>query len=127
MNALSALLVFVGGGAGSLGRFALGQYLPPTASGWPWATWWINVAGCTLAGLLVGALRLLDGGMQQPRALLLVGWCGGFTTFSAFAVETWRLAEQRPKLALAYVGTSVVLSLAGCLLGLWLGRVLARP
>lgn len=126
MNALSALLVFVGGGAGSVGRFALGQWLPPAASGWPWATWWVNVAGCTLAGLLVSALKLLDGGMQQPRALLLAGFCGGFTTFSAFAVETWRIAEQRPKLAIAYVAASMLLSLAGCALGLWVGRVLVR-
>lgn len=126
MNALSLLLVFLGGGAGSVVRFAVGNWLPPAASGWPWATWWVNVAGCTLAGLLVGSLRLLEAGMQQPRALLLVGFCGGFTTFSAFAIESWRLFDERPRLALAYVATSVVISLAGCALGLWVGRQLSR-
>jgi fluoride exporter len=126
MSPLTVLLVFVGGGAGSVARFGIGQWLPPSANGWPWATWWVNVVGCTLAGLLVGSLKLLEAHQLQPRALLLVGFCGGFTTFSAFAIESWKLFEDRPRLALLYVTSSVLVSLAACLAGLWLGRALSR-
>jgi fluoride exporter len=126
MSPLTVLLVFVGGGAGSVARFGIGQWLPPAANGWPWATWWVNVVGCMLAGLLVGSLKLLEAQQLHPRALLLVGFCGGFTTFSAFAIESWRLFEDRPRLATAYIISSVLVSLAACLLGLLVGRTLAR-
>lgn len=124
---MSWLAVFIGGGLGSMLRFWLGLRLAAataggTGSSWPWGTWTVNVLGCLLAGLLYAAMDLSRPLMQPARVLLVVGFCGGFTTFSAFALELWLLAPERPRLAAAYVLSSVLFSLLACGLGLWIGR-----
>lgn len=120
MNAV--LAVFLGGGMGSVLRYWIGLRLN-IANGWPWGTWAVNALGCLLAGLLFAALDLSRPALHTTRALLIVGVCGGFTTFSAFALELWLLAPQRPRLAAVYFATTVVVTLLACGLGLWLGRV----
>lgn len=125
MTTLQALLIFLGGGLGSLARAGLGLlFAPVPTAGWPWHTWIANVAGCLLAGLLLSGLRLLEPGQQNARALLIIGFCGGFTTFSAFALELWLIGAQRPRLVLWYGLSSLLLSVLACGLGLWLGRLL---
>jgi CrcB protein len=109
------LMVALGGAAGSVARYGAGLALP-----FPLATAVINIAGSLLIGLVWVTL--------DPRShpLLIVGVLGGFTTFSAFSLETLRLAESgRPGVALAYVGGSVILSLFACWVGVTLGRALA--
>ena len=126
MNAFQWLLIFIGGGCGSVTRAALGVWFPPVAGSWPWNTWLANACGCLLAGLLFGSLRLGDSHMLTTRALWLVGFCGGFTTFSAFALELWLLGAQRPRLALAYGLASVGVTFVACGFGLWIGRALRQ-
>lgn len=94
------LLVAIGGAAGSAARFALGGAFnppPPTPNSPPWAafpigTLAVNLIGCALIGLLAGWLGVGVTGSTPPnpawRPLLIVGVLGGFTTFSAFGIET---------------------------------------
>lgn len=91
----------------------------------PYATFSINVSGCFLLGLLVGAI---EAQVVSPavRPGLAVGFLGAYTTFSTFGAETLRLIEEGSLLlAAVYVSASVVVGLVAVAVGLWLGRALA--
>jgi CrcB protein len=107
---LSWLYVALGGAAGSLARHGVGLVLAGFG-GFPWATLLVNWLGSALIGLAHG---LGLGG--EARLLLVTGFLGGFTTFSAFSLDAAMLAERSPALAALYVGASV----AGGLLLFWL-------
>jgi CrcB protein len=114
------LLVFVGGGAGAVLRFATNRWAAGFEWGraFPWATFGINLLGSFALGVLAVACANRPGW----RALLGVGVCGGFTTFSAFSVETLHLLQdERYAAAVAYVVGSVLAGLAGA----WAGVQLA--
>lgn len=124
------LLVCLGGALGSGTRYgadlAWRKLAPDVAAAFPWATLTVNVVGCLLIGLGVGWFgREGAPHAEELKALLLVGFCGGLTTFSAFANQTWSMFDRSTGLALANVGASVVLSLGAA----WLGLMLAggRP
>ena len=109
------LWVFVGGGLGALGRFGLSQLMPRSAGGFPWATLAANMVGALLIGLLAGYLAQRAG----LRAFWIVGILGGFTTFSAFSIETLDLMQQRGAgLALIYIALTLILGLGACWIGL---------
>jgi fluoride exporter len=110
------LLVFIGGGAGALLRWGVGR-----AVGGPTATLLANVIGCLLMGLLTGWLMGRAQG-ESWRLLLGVGLLGGFTTFSAFALDFALLWRDQPWAALGYSAGSVFLSLAAVFAGLALSR-----
>ena len=118
-----AALVGVGGALGSIGRWLVGVAASSmTASTFPYGTLAVNVTGSFVAGALVG---LADGrGLATPARLALVtGFVGGYTTFSAFAVETMRLAEQQGAGAAALnVGANLAIGIAAAAVGLALGR-----
>ena len=119
------LLIFVGGGAGSLCRYALGGLIQSRAhSGFPMGTLAVNVIGCLIIGLV--ARQLLN--MQSEvllKAVLMTGFCGGFTTFSAFSYETIGLiAGGEWAKATLYVGISVAACLAATAIAM--GRLLPR-
>ena len=108
----------MGGAIGSVARFGLYRAMP--ASGFPLATFAVNVAGSLAMGLLA-ALLAQRGGAWAP--LLLTGMLGGFTTFSAFSLDAVGLWDRgQGALAAAYVAASVLLSLAAVSLGLAVGR-----
>lgn len=121
---VQVLLVAVGGAVGAVARYGVGTLaLRLAGPGWPWGTLAVNIVGGFLMGLLVGALSARAAGGDQLRLLLGVGVLGGFTTFSAFSLETMLLIERREWLgAAAYVAASVVLSIAALSVGLWLAR-----
>lgn len=113
--------VFVGGGSGAVCRWAISRSWLSSAGAlsFPWPTFTINLLGSFLLGLLAVQLR------QRPvwYALLGTGFCGGFTTFSTFSLETWTLLEQqRPMAAGLYVLGTVFAALGGAWLGLQLSR-----
>jgi len=118
-----AALVGLGGALGSIGRWLVGvTAVAITGSTLPWGTFTVNVTGAFVAGGLIG---LADGrGLATPARLALVtGFCGGYTTFSAFAVETMRLAEQQGAGAAALnVAGNLAIGLAAAVAGLALGR-----
>jgi fluoride exporter len=119
---MTVLLVALGGAAGSVGRYLLGALVNRTSSGFPVGTLVVNVLGCALAGL-IARLILSAPSQQRLNAALIVGFCGGFTTFSAFSLETAGLITggEWPK-ALAYM----TLTLFGCLVGTGAAFLLAR-
>jgi fluoride exporter len=108
------LAIFAGGVAGALARAGLGEALPWSGRGWPWATFAANVAGTLLLGYLVTRLqeRLPPSTFRRP--LLGTGFCGALTTFSTFQVEVLKLARHDDAgVAVAYVAASLAAGFAG--------------
>jgi CrcB protein len=113
--------LFVAGGSGTLARWLLSQSLNTRA--WPWGTWMVNIAGCFLIGWAAFALGERQWAGWQLRPLVMTGFLGGFTTFSAYGLETLTLLEQgRSATALLYALSSLVLGLAGAAAGAQLAR-----
>lgn len=83
----AVLLVFIGGGFGSVLRFLVGKYLNSTSSGIPYGTFLANILGSLLIGIILGLAAKNNTLSQNQTLLLATGFCGGFTTFSTFAYE----------------------------------------
>ena len=120
------LLVGLGGAIGAMARYGVGlaaMRLAPGAT-WPWATLTVNVVGGVLMGLLVGWMAERAGaGQENIRLLGAVGVLGGFTTFSAFSLETVLMIERRQfGMAAGYVAVSVVVAIAALMVGLMVAR-----
>ena len=81
------LLVFIGGGFGSVFRYLLGKYLNNPENGIPYGTFVANIIGSLLIGIILGLTAKSEALSQNQTLLLATGFCGGFTTFSAFAYE----------------------------------------
>lgn len=119
------LIVGLGGALGSMARYGVGLATARLAPGaaWPWATLAVNVIGGLAMGLLVGWLAQRGHGGESFRLFAAVGVLGGFTTFSAFSLETVLMIERRQLgLAAAYVGLSVALAVAALFVGLMIAR-----
>ncbi len=116
---LNVFLVALGGGLGAAARFGVSLAMPARADGWPLATFVINVSGSLLIGLLAGWL-LTRGEAGEPWRLFLgVGVLGGFTTFSAYSLETMRMIERNDWLgASTYSIGSVLAGLAAVAIGI---------
>jgi len=119
------LLIALGGAVGSVVRYVVGGAIQRTsASGFPLGTMFVNVSGCFLIGVLVRQFLNMQLS-PELRALLIVGFCGGFTTFSTFSAETLGLVEGGEYgRAAGYVVLSVTLCLAATLAGMTTMRVL---
>lgn len=127
MHAL--LLIGLGGFLGSIARYKLGDFiLHMSGQGrFPWGTFAVNVLGCLVAGILAGVAERHDLFGTDARLFLFTGLLGGFTTFSAFGLETV-LMIRRGELGMAvlYAGGSVVLGITAIWLGLRLVSLLSR-
>jgi CrcB protein len=121
------ILVFLGGGAGSALRWWTGAWaLSAFGPRFPAGTFIVNAVGCFVMGLLFRLLPHAEASVHDSRLLLMTGVLGGFTTFSAFALDTaalWLRDEQG--LALVYIALTFVTTLAGVALGLAVGRWVA--
>ena len=115
------LAVAVGSAAGGVARYAAQLLATRHAGpGWPWGTFTVNVLGCLVIGLVAGWWTS-RGQPPLPRALVMVGVLGGFTTYSSFALETVHLWQQGlGGRAAAYVLLTTVASLVVAAAGLWL-------
>jgi CrcB protein len=119
----TVLLVAIGGAIGAPLRYLIDL----TVAGrrdvvFPWGTFAVNVAGSFVLGLVVGGVSA-RGGPPWLLSLVGTGLCGALTTFSTFAYETLRLAEDGSwTLAARNVASSVIVGYAACALGLWAGH-----
>jgi CrcB protein len=113
------LLVAIAGAAGTLLRYVMGGLLARATGGvFPWETFVINVLGCLVIGAIAGALD--KGALIPPplRMALMVGLIGGFTTFSTFALEAFRLASASQWVAAG--GYALLSNLVG-FVAVWVG------
>lgn len=126
---VDALLVGVGGFAGSVLRYAVSGAAQRVshALSWPWGTLAVNVLGCLLIGIL-SHLAVARGALtSHARALLIVGFLGGFTTFSTFSNETFGLIQIHDTgAALANLAAQVGLGLGAVWLGHAIGALIWR-
>ena len=126
---MKTLFVIMAGDAlGAGGRYLVSNaFLRLMGPGFPWGTFAVNVVGCFLMGVLIETLARKGGVVSgDMSSFLATGVLGGFTTFSAFSLDTAVLWERGTgELAFAYVLASVPLSIAALFAGLWLVRQLA--
>lgn len=119
------LLIFAGGGAGAVARYLLGVGAGRAfGTAWPWGTFLANIVGGLAMGLLVAVLAHRGGADQERWRLFLgVGLLGGFTTFSAFSLETALMIERKALgQAFTYSALSVIVSIAALFAGLTIAR-----
>jgi len=115
--------VALGGAIGSVGRYAVGVALPHGATGFPWATLLVNVSGAFAMGLLVAYLVDRPGVHRLARPFVGVGLLGGWTTFSALAIEVVQLGvADEVQLALAYVAATFLVGTLAVAAGAALGQ-----
>jgi CrcB protein len=118
------IAIAIGGGVGSLLRYFLSSIVyQATGDHFPWGILIVNILGGFAMGLIVelGAQRLAYS--PEVRAFLVTGVLGGFTTFSAFSLDTALMIERGDwGAAAAYIGLSVVLSIGALFAALWLVR-----
>lgn len=118
---MNVLLLMIGGGMGTLLRFAVdGHVQSRSRNEFPWGTLLINASGSLMLGLITG-LALSHYASANTRLVLGTGFCGGYTTFSTASFETVRLMEEH-RLATALVQSvgNLVSALGFAALGLWL-------
>jgi CrcB protein len=114
------LLVALGGAFGAVARYLLSiSPLSQVMQPFPSATFFINVTGSFLIGLVMAKMEMSD----TMKLLLVTGFLGAYTTFSTFEFETFTLMRERNLLtAVLYVGLSFAVGFIGVALGVWLGR-----
>lgn len=123
---VQALLVAGGGAIGSLLRYYVGQWaLRLAGPAFPWGTLTVNVVGCFVIGVFAEMIARRFDASPELRLLLITGFLGGFTTFSAFSLDAISLFERGAAVSGAvYIVASVGLSMAAVIAGLALMRAI---
>lgn len=121
ISPLSLFIVGIGGAAGSILRYVVTVLMQShSSSGFPYGTLAVNVVGCFVIGLLIGAsIHKPNAISENLRLLFATGFCGGFTTFSAFSGETLAFMDKGEfGIAAVYVTSSLALGLVGTFIGI---------
>jgi CrcB protein len=115
--------VAVGGALGAWARVLVSQAFGSSGTGWPWATFSVNIGGAFLLGYLIARILERLPPSLHRRSVLGPGFCGAFTTFATLQLEVLVLVRAgRDLLAAGYAIASVAGGLAALLCGLWLAR-----
>ncbi|MFD0796916.1 fluoride efflux transporter CrcB [Maribacter chungangensis] len=119
------LLIFIGGGFGSLLRFLISRSLNDHFPNFYLGTFLVNGIGCLLIGFLLGLSMKTNILSQNQTLLLTTGFCGGFTTFSTFAMEGHYLLKDSNLLHFSfYTILSIAVGIIAVSLGLWTSKLL---
>jgi CrcB protein len=120
-----ALLVFVGGGFGSVARYFIGKWLNNLDNAIPYGTMLANVLGSLLIGIIIGYLAKTSNLTESQSLLLATGFCGGFTTFSTFAYENQLFLKNGDYFYfLSYTFGSLFLGILAVLVGLFIAKLI---
>jgi len=120
----NTVLIFLGCGGGGVARYwtsRVTHYFLGDA--FPYGTLFVNVSGSLVMGFLLTLFITYSSGSMALRAFFLIGFLGGYTTFSSFSIETMLLIERG---ATAHALTNIVLSVILCLMASWVGIILGR-
>lgn len=121
------LAVFIGGGIGSLARYGLNQGMSEYSFRFPVATLMVNILSCLIAGIVVSFIEQKFITSSITKTFLLVGFCGGFSTFSTLIRESLLLLEEnRAGPMLFYTVCSVIFGLLAIVTGIWMGKFVIR-
>ena len=124
MSFTTCLTVMLGGALGTLARYLIGVAAVPFSQDLPWGTIIINIAGSFIIGFF-GTMTVAHGRFPAPetaRLFVMVGFCGGFTTFSSFSLQTLDLLRAGAPFR---AGVNIVASVALCVLAVSLGHYIA--
>ena len=117
------ILVFLGGGFGSVLRYIVGKWLNSPVSGIPYGTFAANIFGSLLIGLILGYAGRSETLSHNQTLLLATGFCGGFTTFSTFAYENHVFLKSGDFTTFAlYTILSFIVGFAAVFLGMFLAK-----
>ena len=121
----NAFWIFIGGGLGSLARWGFSGWVAnQVGETFPWGTLLVNISGSFVIGLFA-TVTGPEGRWLAPatfRQFFMLGICGGYTTFSSFSLQTQNLAQEGQWFR---AGANALLSVVLCLVGVWLGHLLA--
>ncbi|WP_339838987.1 fluoride efflux transporter CrcB [uncultured Flavobacterium sp.] len=117
-------LVAIGGASGSVLRYLVHWIVSKKSiSNFPYQTFIVNIIGCLFIGILVGYLAKNNSQNETLKLLLITGFCGGFTTFSAFGLENINMIQnQNYQLALLYTSLSLILGVLAVSLGIFISK-----
>ncbi|WP_338375303.1 fluoride efflux transporter CrcB [uncultured Flavobacterium sp.] len=118
------ILVAIGGASGSVLRYLVHWIVAKKSfSTFPYQTFIVNIIGCLLIGILVGYFSRFQNVNESLKLLLITGFCGGFTTFSAFGLENVNMIQnQNYQLALIYTSLSLILGILAVSLGILISK-----
>ncbi|MGW6736508.1 fluoride efflux transporter CrcB [Streptomyces sp. NPDC055013] len=116
-------VVALGGAIGATARYAVSLWWPAQPGGFPWATFWINVVGCAMIGVLMVIITEVRPAHRLVRPFVGTGVLGGFTTFSTYAVDIQQLVDSgQPRTGLAYLAATLIAALTA----VWLATAATR-
>ncbi|KPI20427.1 CrcB-like protein [Actinobacteria bacterium OK074] len=116
-------VVALGGGIGATLRYDAARLWPAEAGGFPWTTFWVNVTGCAVIGVLMVVITDVRSAHRLVRPFFGTGVLGGFTTFSTYAVDVQKLVDAgHPRTALAYLAATLLAALAAVTLAVTAAR-----
>jgi CrcB protein len=126
MNGYKLLIIALGGAIGSVGRYLMIKLVDEKLNAiFPYGTLAVNVVGSFLLGLIYMIALRKAGLTENGRLFLGVGFCGGFTTFSAFALENFSLIQQKLiGTSILYISVSIVAGILALGAGVWASRFL---
>ncbi|WP_406208086.1 MULTISPECIES: fluoride efflux transporter CrcB [unclassified Streptomyces] len=116
-------MVALGGAIGATARYTASLWWPAQPGGFPWATFWINVVGCAMIGVLMVIITEVRPAHRLVRPFVGTGVLGGFTTFSTYAVDTQHLVDSgHPSTGPAYLAATLIAALTA----VWLATAATR-
>ena len=117
------IIVGIGSGIGGICRYLISHFMSQAHNGFPWGTFAVNVAGCFLIGILYGVTSRFQNVSPLFSLFLMVGFCGGFTTFSTFSKEGLTLLQANNYILFSlYAIGSVVLGILAVAIGYYTTR-----